>query len=59
MALLKEKYLLPIGVICLAIALLIDRFLPVDSVTSFIVGMLSGMSVVLNMAGIYKAGKRV
>lgn len=59
MAILKEKYLLPIGITCVAIALLIDRFLPVDSVTSFLVGVLSGMSVVLNMVGIYKASRKL
>jgi len=55
---LKEKYLLPLGVLCLAFALLIDRFLPVDTLSSFLVGVLSGMAVVLNIAGLYKAGKR-
>ncbi|MDF1540566.1 MAG: hypothetical protein P1Q69_16840 [Candidatus Thorarchaeota archaeon] len=56
---LKEKYLLPLGVLCLAFALLIDRFMPVDWPTDFLVGVLSGMSVALNIAGIYKAGKKI
>ncbi len=55
MALLKDKYLIPIGVLCVAFALLIDRFLPVDSVTSFIVGILIGLSITLNVVGLYKA----
>ncbi|MHA1908153.1 MAG: hypothetical protein ACW98Y_12715 [Candidatus Thorarchaeota archaeon] len=59
MALLKDKYLLPIGIMCVAFALMIDRFLPVDSATSFLVGVLSGMSVVLNIVGIYKASRKI
>ncbi len=56
---IKEKYLLPLGVLCLAVALLIDRFMPVDVPTDFLVGVLSGMSVALDIVGLYKAGKRV
>ncbi|MCK5239596.1 MAG: hypothetical protein KAR33_08625 [Candidatus Thorarchaeota archaeon] len=55
MALLKDKYLIPIGMLCVAFALLIDRFLPVDSVTSFLVGILIGLSITLNVVGLYKA----
>lgn len=57
MVLIKDKYLIPLGVLCLAIALLIDRFLVVDLPTDFLVGVLSGMSVALNIVGLYRARK--
>lgn len=55
MALIKDNWLIPIGGICLAIAILSDRFLMVDvPVLDFIIGMFTGMSVVLNLVGLYR-----
>ncbi|MFW9956942.1 MAG: hypothetical protein ACFFCT_02635 [Candidatus Odinarchaeota archaeon] len=55
MALIKDDWLIPIGGICLAIAILSDRFLMVDiPVLDFIIGVFTGMSVVLNLVGLYR-----
>ena len=59
MVLIKEEWLVPIGCICLAAAILADRFLIVEApVLDFIIGVLTGMSVVLNLVGLYKAGRK-
>jgi hypothetical protein len=58
MVLLKEEWLMPIGCICLAAAILAERFLMVDApVLDFTIGVLSGMSVVLNLVGLYRTGR--
>ena len=50
MALIKDEWLLPLGVICLAIALHADRFLLIDvPIVDFLVGVFSGLVVVLNL----------
>ncbi len=55
MALIKDNWLIPSGGICLAIAILSDRFLMVDvPVLDFIIGVFTGMSVVLNLVGLYR-----
>lgn len=59
MVLVKDKYLIPIGVLCLAFAILVDRFLPQDSVTSFLVGVLTGISIVTNLVGLYREGRKL
>ena len=59
MAVLRKDLMLPIGMISLALALLIDRFLPHDTLFDFIVGVLVGMSIVLNMAGIHYISKYI
>jgi hypothetical protein len=56
---LKRRLMLPLGMISLAFALLIDRFLPHDSTFDFIVGVLIGMSIVLNLVGIHYGAKYV
>jgi hypothetical protein len=59
MVLIKDEWLVPIGSICLAIAILAERFLLVDiPLLDFIIGALTGMSVVLNLVGLYKMSKR-
>lgn len=61
MALIKEEWLIPLGGICLAIALLADRFLApaLDiPVLDFLVGVFTGMSVVLNLVGLIKMGRK-
>jgi len=54
-----KKYFLPIGLLCLSVAVLIEYFLSVEPGLSFFLGMLYGLSVPLNIAGIYRAGKRL
>ncbi|MFW9962963.1 MAG: hypothetical protein ACFFCX_05350 [Candidatus Sifarchaeia archaeon] len=51
----KTGYLIPLGGICLAAALLIDRFIGQGSVVDFIVGALTGVSIVLNLVGLYRS----
>ena len=52
---LKDEWLIPIGGICLAIALVIDRFLPENDVLSFVMGILIGLSITLNLVGLYRS----
>jgi hypothetical protein len=60
LALIKEEWLLPLGGICLAIALLADRFLVIDNgIVDFLVGVLTGMSMVLNIVGLWKTGRKL
>jgi hypothetical protein len=59
MAIMKDEWLIPIGVICLALALLADRFLMVEiPLLDFIIGILTGISIVLNLVGLYRTGRR-
>jgi hypothetical protein len=60
LALIKEEWLLPLGGICLAVAILADRFLVIDNgILDFIVGVFTGMSMVLNLVGLWKAGRKL
>jgi len=58
MALLKNEWLIPVGVLCLAAAILSDRFLMIGgTVLDFVVGILVGVSIVLNLVGLYRMRK--
>ncbi|MFW9847286.1 MAG: hypothetical protein ACFFD6_11085 [Candidatus Thorarchaeota archaeon] len=52
---MKNEWLIPLGCICLAIALLIDRFLPENEFLSFLIGILIGLSITLNLIGLYRS----
>jgi len=52
---LSEK---PVGAALLAIALLIERFLPANNWLDFISGFWVGLSVVLNLKYIFSRSKR-
>ena len=53
MVLLKDEWLIPIGSICLAIAILVDRFLILEnSAIDFIIGVLTGVALILNLVGL-------
>jgi len=54
----KQALALPIGLILLAIALLIERFFPENDGLDFIAGFLIGISIVLNLIYIYKRSKK-
>ncbi len=55
MVLLKDEWLVPLGSICLAIAILADRFLPLEnSLLDFVIGVLTGMALALNLVGLAK-----
>ncbi|MGY5878958.1 MAG: hypothetical protein RTV31_01850 [Candidatus Thorarchaeota archaeon] len=59
MALIKNEWLIPLGGICLAIAILADRFLLIDEpILDFIIGVLTGMSMMLNLVGLVKMGRK-
>jgi len=57
MAILRDDLLIPVGGICLAAALLIDRFVGSGSLVDFLVGILIGLSIILNLLGLYRRGK--
>ena len=49
--------LIPVGGICLAAALLVDRFVGSGNLVDFLVGLLIGLSIILNLVGLYRRGK--
>ncbi|MFX1261755.1 MAG: hypothetical protein ACFFAZ_06690 [Promethearchaeota archaeon] len=51
---LKNEWLIPLGGICLALALVIDHFLPETDILSFVIGILIGLSITLNLVGLYR-----
>ena len=57
MVLLNNKWLMPIGCTCLAIAILADRFITGNGLVDFAVGVLAGMSIVLNLVALYRSRK--
>jgi len=54
LALLKDEHLSPIGMICLSAAILVNRFLPPHPPLDFVVGLLTGISIVLNITGMIR-----
>jgi hypothetical protein len=53
--LLKDEWLIPLGGIFLAIALLVNQFLVADLlILNFVVGLFAGLSLVLNLVGLFK-----
>jgi hypothetical protein len=59
LALIKEEWLLPLGGICLAIAIMADRFLLVDApILDFLVCVFTGMALVLNLVGLVKMSRK-
>lgn len=54
MAILKDDLLIPVGGICLAAAILMDRFVGSGASVDFLVGLLTGLSIVLNLLGLYR-----
>ncbi len=58
MALIRDEWLIPIGSLCLAAAILADRFIPLEAaILDFIIGVLTGISMVLSLVGLYKMRK--
>ena len=58
MVVLKNEWLIPVGCICLAISILLDRFVVGDGILDFIIGILTGLSIVLNLVGLYRSRGR-
>jgi hypothetical protein len=46
---LRQALAMPIGMILLAIAILMGKFLPHGNILDFIIGVLIGLSIVLNI----------
>lgn len=57
MVLSKSSWLAPIGIISLSVAVLIDRFVAGDGIIDFLIGVLTGMSIVLNLVALYRMRK--
>jgi hypothetical protein len=53
----NHKLAMPIGLLSLAIALIIERFLPSNQGLDFLAGFLIGISIVFNMSYISKLRK--
>ena len=58
MAILKDDWLIPIGCICLAVSILLDRFVIGDGLLDFVIGILTGLAIVLNLVGLYRSKER-
>ena len=57
MALLKEDQLLPLGMLSLVTALLLERIVSPILAIDFFLGVLDGMAVTLMIMGLYKTGR--
>ena len=49
--------LIPIGGICLAAAILLDRFIGPGTLVDFLVGLFTGLAIVLNLVGLHRRGR--
>jgi len=54
MAILRDDLLIPIGGLCLAAAILIDRFIGPGVLIDFLVGVFTGLAIILNLVGLYR-----
>jgi len=54
---IKQVLALPIGMIFLGIAILMDKFLPANRLYDFMVGLFTGLSLVLNIYYIFAIAK--
>ena len=60
MTFIKDEWLLPLGGICLAIAILADRFLMIDvPILDFVIGIFTGLAIVLNLVGLVKTSRKL
>jgi hypothetical protein len=55
---IKQFLTLPLGLILLATAILIERYGPDNNLLDFIAGFLFGLSIVLNMRYIYTRSRK-
>lgn len=54
----KNFLAMPIGIILMAIAIIMMKFLPSNNIFDFIEGFLIGLSIVLNIFYIYSISKK-
>ncbi len=59
LAILKNEWLIPIGCICLAASILLDRFIVGEGLVDFVIGVLTGSSIVLNLVGLYRSRNQI
>ncbi|MFX1367861.1 MAG: hypothetical protein ACFFAY_04610 [Promethearchaeota archaeon] len=59
MGFIKDDWLLPLGALCLAVAIGMDRFLVRYEIIDFAIGVLIGLSMVLNLIGLHRSRNRV
>lgn len=51
---MKTKLILPIGMLCLALYFILDRY---TETADFILGLFLGLSIALNLYGVFILGK--
>ena len=49
----------PFGMVLLAIAILMDRYLPENNLVDFIDGLLLGLSLVLNIGYVFNCSRKI
>ena len=59
MAIRKVEWLFSIGGICLAAAILLDRFVGPGNFVDFLVGLFTGLAIILNIVWLYRQGKNL
>jgi hypothetical protein len=58
MAIQGDDLLIPVGGLCLAVAILMDRFIGPGALIDFLIGIFTGLSIMLNLVGLYRRGKK-
>jgi len=59
LGILRDDLLIPVGGICLATAIILDRFIGEGTLIDFLVGLFTGMAIILNLVGLYRSGKKL
>ena len=55
----EKGLVLPVGMICLAIAILMQKFLPANNHLDFIEGLFMGLSIALNLYYIFAISRKI
>lgn len=55
---LSKILAIPVGIIMLALAIILEKFVPQSGILDFFIGMLLGMSIVFNIYYIYIKARR-
>ncbi len=55
---LSKILAIPVGIIMLALAIILEKFVPQSGILDFFIGMLVGMSIVFNIYYIYIKARR-
>jgi hypothetical protein len=54
----KQLLAMPIGMILLAIAILMERYLPANNILNFIEGLFTGLSIALNIYYVFVISRK-